>query len=88
MISIWVCTIYREQYKPQNSDVCSGNECLESLCQLESDGTTYILACVVEAQQSNNKHQAAIVLQRLLDKLNYSPAEGIHLPALLRCVLI
>jgi hypothetical protein len=72
---------------PLSPDTILGEECLNTFCQLDAGGTTYILACVVEAQQSNNKQQAAVVLQRLLDKLNYSPAEGIHLPALLRWVL-
>ncbi|KAK2758343.1 hypothetical protein FQN54_004191 [Arachnomyces sp. PD_36] len=71
----------------QDGDIDLGKECLEALCRLESDGTTYILACVVEAQQSNKRQQAAVALQRLLGKLDYSPADGIHLPALLRCTI-
>ncbi|KAL2219458.1 meiosis protein SPO22/ZIP4 like-domain-containing protein [Thermoascus aurantiacus ATCC 26904] len=69
----------------QDEDLKLGNACLESLCKLDKEGTTYILACVAEAQRSGSTRQGITALQHLLERLDYSPGHGIHLPALLRC---
>ncbi|KAJ9210312.1 hypothetical protein DTO166G4_8087 [Paecilomyces variotii] len=61
-----------------------GASCLRALCELES-GRTYILACIMEAQQSGNRQQAVVALKQLLDTLDHNDSKQIHLPALLRC---
>ncbi|KAF2190807.1 SPO22-domain-containing protein [Zopfia rhizophila CBS 207.26] len=60
-------------------------QCLDLVCRQSSKDATLLYACVLEAQNSGNKRQAIVALEKVLDKYEYSAPAGIHLPALLRC---
>lgn len=54
---------------------------LNIVTKAASKDTTYLFACVLEAQQSEMKHMAVAALQAIIDQ---RPAST-HLPSLLRC---
>lgn len=70
----------------QSGDADFAAECLDVVCQNSSKDATLLYACVMEAQSAGDRWQAAIALERVLDRYDYSAPTGIHLPALLRFV--
>ncbi|KAF1978032.1 SPO22-domain-containing protein [Bimuria novae-zelandiae CBS 107.79] len=77
--------MYKVALYENNSDLAV--ECLDSVCRQSSKDTTLLYACVVEAQQSGNKQQGMVALEKLLEKYNGSALADVHLPALLRMTL-
>ena len=61
-------------------------DCLHSLCQQPAKDSTLLYACVLEAQTSGDRRQAIAALQEVTKKFNFHAPEGVHLPALLRCI--
>jgi hypothetical protein len=59
-------------------------ECLDIVCRNSAKDATLLYACVIEAQSIGDKRQAINVLERVLDKYDYTTPTGISLPALLR----
>lgn len=60
---------------------------LEAVCKSSDKDVTLLYACVLEAMQSGEKQQAVAALKKVLEKYDYDAPKGVHLPALLRCVI-
>ncbi|KAF2090252.1 SPO22-domain-containing protein [Saccharata proteae CBS 121410] len=71
----------------REGDLEFATECLDIVCKQSSKDATLLYACVLEAQQVGDKRQAAVALQKVLQKYEYGAPQGVHLPALLRCTL-
>ncbi|KAF2839609.1 SPO22-domain-containing protein [Patellaria atrata CBS 101060] len=75
--------MYKVAIKGGDTDLAL--ECLDIVCRESSKDATLLYACVLEAQQSGDRRQAVVALQKVLEKYQYSAPQGVHLPALLRC---
>ncbi|KAK7533968.1 meiosis protein SPO22/ZIP4 like-domain-containing protein [Phyllosticta citribraziliensis] len=60
-------------------------ECLDVVCSQSETDATILYACVMDAQVADDKQSTILALQRILEKYDYEPPPGVHLPALLRC---
>ncbi|KAF2143242.1 uncharacterized protein K452DRAFT_167927 [Aplosporella prunicola CBS 121167] len=76
--------MYKVALRQDDPDLAS--ECLDAVCKQTTQDVTLLYACVMEAQQAGNKSQAVVALQKVLEKYNYAAPQGVHLPALLRCM--
>lgn len=65
----------------RSDDYDLATECLSVIAKQAKTDTSFLYACVLEAQQSNMRHTAVAALQVLLDR---QPPD-VHLPTLLRC---
>ncbi|KAI9741250.1 MAG: hypothetical protein M1834_002966 [Cirrosporium novae-zelandiae] len=61
-------------------------ECLEAICAQSSEDTSLLYDCILEAERVEKKQQAATILQRILERYDYRPPEGVHPTALLHCI--
>ncbi|KAL1632490.1 sporulation-specific protein 22 [Neofusicoccum ribis] len=77
--------MYKSAIRDQQPDFAA--ECLDVICRQSSKDATLLYACVMEAQQSVDKHQAILALQKVLEKYDYGTPVGVHLPALLRSTI-
>jgi hypothetical protein len=60
---------------------------LEKISKSAQKDVTLIYACVLDAQETGNKGLAGQALQMVLERYNYQSPDGVHFPALLRCLL-
>ncbi|KAL2372377.1 hypothetical protein RJZ57_003160 [Blastomyces gilchristii] len=74
--------LYRVALLDKDSELARG--CLETLSKQGAGSENYVLACLAETRQTDDKYQEAIALRILLDMLDKKSLDGIHLPALLR----
>jgi hypothetical protein len=71
----------------RNDEAELAAECLEKINQSSNDDASILYACVMDAQQVGNKTQSLAALQILIQKFDFGPPEGVHMPALLRCTI-
>ncbi|KAL1391665.1 meiosis protein SPO22/ZIP4 like-domain-containing protein [Phyllosticta capitalensis] len=69
----------------QEHDQPFAAECLDVVCSQSGADATILYACVMDAQGAEDKQSTILALQKVLEKYDYSPPSGVHLPALLRC---
>src|ERR1700748_2717286 len=62
-------------------------ECLDIIAKQSGKDATRLYACVLDALQIANEHYAFLALQKVLDNYNHQAPRGVHLPALLRCMI-
>ncbi|KAK2008451.1 SPO22-domain-containing protein [Colletotrichum eremochloae] len=60
-------------------------ECLEPIGAAAEKEPDFLYACVLEAQQAGDRVCAMQAMKQLADKVEFSEASPVHLPALLRC---
>jgi len=83
--------LVRTLYAAAGSDdilTTTAAECLDHICRSSAKDATLLYACAMEAQSNGDKKQAINALERVLEKYDYSAPVGIHLPALLRYVVV
>ncbi|KAF2804066.1 SPO22-domain-containing protein [Mytilinidion resinicola] len=71
----------------RSGDAELATQCLDIVCQQSTKDATLLYACVLEAQQTGDKRQAVVALQKVLEKYDYGAPAGVNLPALLRCTV-
>jgi hypothetical protein len=62
-------------------------ECLEMVAKEAGKDPTRLYACVLDALQSDNKQHAFQAMKKVLESYDYKAPKGLHLPALLRCMI-
>ncbi|KAF2666798.1 SPO22-domain-containing protein [Microthyrium microscopicum] len=62
-------------------------ECLDVIVQASTKDATILYACVLESQQASNRPLTIKALHVVLEKYKYTAPEGVHLPAMLRCLI-
>ena len=67
---------------------CKAMESLDAVCVGSTEDATLLYACVLEAQRLGDNQQTIVSLQRILDNYGYGAQSGVHLPALLRYLLM
>lgn len=60
---------------------------LEAVCRNAGQDSTYLYACVLEAQQHGNRQQAVMALLKIVESCIKGSATGVYLPAVLRCTI-
>ncbi|KAF2497692.1 SPO22-domain-containing protein [Lophium mytilinum] len=71
----------------RSGDAELATQCLDIVCQQSTKDATLLYACVLDAQQTGDKRQAVVALQKVLAKYDYGAPAGVDLPALLRCTV-
>lgn len=62
-------------------------ECLNKVFAGSKKDPALLYACVMDAQTVGDKTQTLAALELVLKQNNYAAPEGVHLPALLRCMI-
>lgn len=62
-------------------------ESLEAVAKHAGKDPTRLYACVLDAMQANDDKQAYQALSKVLDAYGHKMTSGVHLPALLRCMV-
>lgn len=71
----------------RSDDTNLAAECLESVAKHADTAPEYLYACVLDALQSGYERQGYIALQKILETSKHTTLKGVHLPALIRCML-
>ncbi|OLN95249.1 Regulator of drug sensitivity 2 [Colletotrichum chlorophyti] len=69
----------------RSSDRELATECLERIGVVAPQDPNFLYACVLEAQQVNDRVCAMLAMKKLVERHESSEASPVHLPALLRC---
>lgn len=77
--------MYKSAIRDGQSDFAA--ECLDVICRHSDKDATLLYACVMEALPLEDKRQAILALQKVLEKYEYGAPVGVHLPALLRSTI-
>ncbi|ESZ92874.1 hypothetical protein SBOR_6737 [Sclerotinia borealis F-4128] len=62
-------------------------ECLEKIASCSED-STLLFACVLDAKKAGNKNNVLEALWLVLDKYEYGTQENLHLPSIIRTIII
>ncbi|PGH12790.1 hypothetical protein AJ79_04014 [Helicocarpus griseus UAMH5409] len=71
-----------------DKDVDLARNCLEALSKQDKGLENYILACVAEARHTRDNEQVSVAQRVLLDMLGKNLLDGVHLPVLLRFIIV
>jgi hypothetical protein len=76
--------MYKVALRSEESELAA--ECLRIISLAPAKDPTLLYACVLDAQQTGNKHQTVAALQCVLEKYGSSPLG--HLPSLVRLTVV
>lgn len=77
--------MYRTTIRSGDSDIAS--ECLNNVAG-STIGRELLYACVADSQRLGNRLIVQEAMKKLADAHNYEEPDKVHLPALLRCIII
>jgi hypothetical protein len=71
----------------RSGDIAFAAECLDLVAKQSGKDATRLYACVLDALQIADEQHALLALKKVLDTYDYKSPKGLHLPALLRCMI-